>query len=217
MPHFTHRLIQNHALRMEPSQILKHPFITDDLTVQHSSKIPGVLSNSRSEKPERVSGICGPPLPPCQASPLDRNVNNRSRPLSALAVHLNHLDRRQAILNDISNINMKKPNFRNRSLPARRVFSDPVPSKTPYCIAKKKPTNSDSTLNSDASLIKEKSILLTEDLPVTHDIALPYQNSTPLDGRPQLPLRPLRNLNKIHSVLPSVSHTHYHQELFLSV
>jgi hypothetical protein len=196
---------------MDASQILKHPFITDDPNL--SPKVSGTLGTSQGEKPERITGICGPFLdPPCQASARNQKIQNasdRSRPLSTLAMHLNLPDRRQSILGDVSNIDsMRKPNPRNRFLPARRVFSDPVSFKTPYFIAEEKPTNSDSTLNSDAPLTKEKPFLLTEVLSKTHEIALPYQNSIPptSDGRPQSPIKPFRNLNKIHSILPSVSH-----------
>ena len=124
-------------------------------------------------------------------------------------MHLNHLDRRQSILGDISNIGP----IRNRSLPVRRVFSDPVTSKTSYFIAEEKPTNSDSTLHSDVSLTKEKPVLFTEILPTTHDIALPHQDSIP-----HLPIKPLKNLNKIHSILPSVSHARYvYRIIFISL
>jgi hypothetical protein len=156
------------------------------------------VETSQSEKPEWITGPS--PDPPCQASARDQNVNNRLRPLSTLAMHLNHLDRGQSILGDISNIGP----IRNRSLPVRRVFSDPVSSKALYFIAEEKPTNSDSTLHSDVSLTKEKPVLFTEVLPTTHDIALPYQDSIP-----QLPIKPLKNLNKIHSIPPSVSHACY--------
>ena len=221
MPPFTHRLIQNHAHRMDASQILKHPFITDDSAPANAqpSKILGASGTCQSEKSERITDICEPFLdPPCQATARDQNANNRLRPLSTLAMHLNHFDRRQVILGDISNMDMKKSNLRNRSLPVRRVFSDLVSFKAPYFIAEEKPTNSDSTLNSDVSLTKEKSVLLSEVLPVRHNILLPHQNSIPLDERPPLPIKPLKNPNKIHSILPSVSHARHNRNyLFLSV
>ena len=217
-PHFTHRLTQNHAHRMDASQILKHPFITDDPTLpnaQPSSKIPGTSGTSQSEKPERTSGaICGPSLDlPCQASTCDRNGNNGSRPLSTLTMHLNHLDRRQVILGDISNIDMRKPTLRDRSLPVKRVFYDPVSFKTPHCITEEKPTNSDSPLNLDPPKNKKKSVWINEVLPETYDIALPYQNSMPLDK----PLKSSNNLNKAHNTLPSVSHAYCHRKVFLLV
>ena len=213
--HFTHRLTQNHARRMDVSQILKHPFITDDPTLpnaQPSFKIPGTFGISQFEMPERTSGVCGPSLdPPCQASIRDQNGINRSRPLSTLAMQLNNLDRRQVILGDISNIDTRKPTVRGRSLRARRVFSDPVSFKTPYCITtEEKPTNSDSPLNLDTPENKEKSVLINEVLPETYDIALPSQNSIPLDES-QLPVKPRKlsnNLNKTHKILPSVSHAY---------
>lgn len=218
--HFTHRLTQNHARRMDAPQILKHPFITDDPSLpnaQPSFKIPGTFGNSQSGKPERTSGVCGPLLePPCQASTHDQNGNNRSRPLSTLAMHLNHLDRRQVILGDISNLGTRKPILRDRSLPVRRVFSDPLTFKTPYRITEEKPTNCDSPLDLDAPENKEKSVLKNEDLPGTYDIALPYQNNIPLDGR-QLPMKPLKlsnNLNNTHNILPSVSHAYCYREIF---
>jgi hypothetical protein len=194
---------------MDASQILKHPFITDDRTLpnaQPSFKIPGTFGTSQSEKPERTSGVCGLSLDPaCQAS-----GSNRSRPLSTLAMRLNHLDRRQVILGDISNIGMRKPFLRDRSFPVRRVFSDPVSFKTPYCITEEKQTNGDSPLKSDAPENKEKPVLINEVSPETNDIALPSQNSLLLDGR-QLPMKPPKlsnNLNKTHKILPSVSHAY---------
>ena len=223
LPHFTHRLKQNHAHRMDASQILKHPFITDDLTLpnaQPSFKIPSTFGTPQSEKPERTSGICGPSLdPPRQASTRDQNGNNRSRPLSTLAMHLNHLDRRQVILGDISNIDTRKPTLRDRSLPVRRVFSDPISSKTPYCITEENLTNGDSPLNLDAPENKEKSDLENEVLPGTYDIALPSQNSIPLDERQSLmnPLKLSSNLSKAHKILPSVSHAYCYREIFLLV
>ena len=222
LPHITYCLTQNHAHRMDASQILKHPFITDDPTLpnaQPSFKIPGTFGTSQSEKSERTSGVrCGSSLDlPCQASTRDRNGNNRSRPLSTLALHLNHLDRRQVVLGDITNIDRRKPTLRDRSLPGKRVFSDPVSFKTPYRITEEKPTNSDSPLNSDAPENKEKSVLINEVLPGTYDTALPYQNGIPLDGR-QLPMRPPKfsnNSNKIYNILPSVSHAYFYRKIFL--
>jgi hypothetical protein len=187
---------------MDASQILKHPFITDDPTTkaQPSFKIPGTFGTSQSEKPERT---CGPLLELLsRASTCDENGNNGSRPLSTLAMHLNHLDRQKAILGDITNIDMRKTTLRDRSLPAGRVFSNPVSFKTLYCITEEKPTNSDSPPDSDALENEEKGVLLNEVLPVTHDIAIPSQNSIPLDGR-QLPMKPLKlshNLNKNHNI-----------------
>ena len=221
IPHFTHRLKQDHAHRMDASQILKHPFIIDDLpNTQPSFKIPNTFGTSQSEKPERTSGVCGPSLdPPRQASTRDQNGNNRLQPLSTLAMHLNHLDRRQVILGDISNIDTRKPTFRDRSLPVRRVFSDPVSSKTLHCISEEKLTNGDSPLNLDAPENKEKAVLENEVLPGTYDIALPPQNGIPLDER-QLLMKPLKlsnNLNKGHKILPSVSHAYCYQEIFLLV
>jgi hypothetical protein len=193
---------------MDASQILKHPFITDDPTLQNtqpSFKIPGTFGISQSDKPERISGVCGPSLdPPYQADTRDQNDNNRSRPLSTLAMHLNHLDHRQGILKDISNIVMKKPTVRDRSLPVKRVFSDPISFKTPYCISEVKKTNSDSPLNSDAPKDKEKSVLTSEALSGTYNVALPSQSNIPLDGR-QVSTKPLKLSNKI---LPSVSHAY---------
>jgi hypothetical protein len=219
IPHFTHHLTQNHAHRMDASQILKHPFITDDPTLpnaQPSFKIPGTFGTSHSEKAERTSAY-GPSLdPPCQASTRDQIGNNRSRPLPTLAMHLNRLDRRQVILGDISNIDMRKPTLRDCSLPSRRVFSDPVSLKTPYCITEEKPTNSDSPMNLDTPENKENSVLINGVLPRTYDIALPYQNSIPLDGK-QLPMKPLKfsnNLNKTHNILPSVSHAYCYREIY---
>lgn len=210
--HFTYRLTQNHARRIDASQILKHPFITDDPTfpnAQPSFKIPGTFGTSQSEKPERTnSGVCGPSLDP--ASVRDQNGSNRFRPLSTLAMRLNNLDRRQVILGDVSNIGMRKPFLRDRSFPVRRVFSDPVSFKTPYCIAEVKQTNGDSPPNPDAPENKEKPVLINEILPETNDIALPSQNSLLLDGR-QLPMKPPKlsnNLNKTHKILPSVSHAY---------
>ena len=206
---------------MDASQILKHPFITDDPTLpnaQPSFKIPGTFGTSQSEKSEQTSVRFGPSLDlPCQASTRDRNGNNCSRLLSTLALHLNHLDRRQVILGDITNIDRRKPTLRDRSLPAKRVLSDPVSFKTPYCITEEKPTNSDSPLNSDAPESKENPVLINEVLLGTYDIALPYQNGIPLDGR-QLPMRPLKfsnNLNKTHNILPSVSHASFYRKIFL--
>ena len=191
---------------MDASQILKHPFITDDPTLpnaQPSFKIPGTFGTSQSEKPERTSDVCGPSLdPPCQTSTRDQNGKNRSRPLSTLAMHLNHPDRQQAILGDITNVDSRKPTLRDRSLPVRRVFSDPESFKRPYCITEEKPTNSDSLPNLDALENKEKSVLKNEVLPGTFDFALPSQNSILLDGR-QLPVKPLKlsnNLNKTHNI-----------------
>lgn len=214
---------------MDASQILKHPFIADDPTLpnaQPSFKIPDTFGTSQSEKPERTTGVgvCGPSLdPPRQASTCDINGNNRSRQLSTLAMHLNHLDRRQAILGDISNIDTRrKPTFRDRSLPARRVFSDPVSFKTPYCITEEKPIFSDSPLNLDAPEREntEKSVSKNKVLLGTYDIALPCQSSIPLDGR-QLPMKPLKlsnNLNKTHKILPSVSHAYcFYREVILLV
>jgi hypothetical protein len=198
---------------MDASQILKHPFITDDRTLpnaQPSFKIPGTFGTSQSEKPERTSGVCGPSLDPaCQASVRDQNGSNHSRPLSTLAMRLNHLDRRQVILGDISNIGMRKPFLRDRSFPVRRVFSDPVSFKTPY-ITEEKQINSDPPLNSDAPENKDNPVLINEVLPKTIDIALPSQNSLLLDGR-QLPMKPPKlsnNPNKTHKILPSVSHAY---------
>ena len=198
-------LTQNHAHRMDASQIFKHPFVTDDPTLpkaQPSFKIPGTFGISQSEKPERTSGVCGPSLdPPCQASTCDQNGNNGPRPLSTLAMHLDHLDRRQAILGDITNIDTRKPTLRDRSLPARRAFSDFVSFKRPYRVTEEKPTSSDSPPNMDA-LENEKGVLLNEVLPVMHDIALPLQNRIPLDGR-QLPMKPFKlsnYLNKTHNI-----------------
>ena len=203
---------------MDASQILKHPFITDDLSspnTQSSSKISGVFATSQSEKPERITSICEPSLAmPWPIAP-DQNANNRPRPLSEFAMHFNRLDRRKVILGDMNNIDTRKPNVCNRFLPTRRVVSDPASFKTTlYGISEEKPTNSDSTLKSDASLTKEKHTLSTEVLPVTHDVALPFQNSI---ERPQLPMKPpksIKNLNKIHSIPPPVSHAHRYRELF---
>jgi hypothetical protein len=209
---------------MDASQILKHPFITDDPShpnAQPSFKIPSTSGTSQSDKPDRISGVCGPSLdPPCQANTRDENGNNRSRPLSTLAMHLNHLDRRQVILGDISNIGTRKPILRDRSPPVRRVFSDPVSFKTRYCITEEKQTNSDSPLDSDAPENKENAVLINKVLPGTYDIALPYQNSIPLDGR-QLPLKPPKlsnNPNKTHKILTSVSYPYCcYREIFLLV
>ena len=204
---FTHRLTQNHAHRMDASQILKHPFITDDPTLpktQPSFKIPGTFVTSQSENPERTSGVCRPSLdPPCQTSSCDQNGNNGPRSLSTLAkMHLDHLDRRQAILGDVTNTDTRKPILRDRSLPAKRVLSDFVSFKTPYPITEEKPTSSDTPPISDALENEEKGVLLNEVLPVMHDIALPPQNRIPLDGR-QLPLKPFKlsnYLNKTHNI-----------------
>ena len=201
---FTHRLTQNHAHRMDAAQILKHAFITDDPILPNAQlpfKIPGTSGTSQSEKPARSSGVCGPSLDPlCQSSTRDQNGNNRSRPLSTLAMHLNHLDRRQAILGDITNIDMKKPTLHDRSLPVKCVFSDPVPFKTPYCITEEKPTNSDSPPNLDALGNKEKFVLKKiEVLPGTYDIALPSQKNIPLDGK-QLAMKSFKNPNKNHNI-----------------
>ena len=203
---------------MDASQILKHPFITNDLTLQNtqpSFKIPGTFGIPQSDKPERTGG---PPLdPPCHASFRDQNDKNRSGPLTTLAVHLNHLDRRQGILGDISNIIMKKPAVRDRSLPVECVFSDPLSFKTPSGITEVKKTNSNSPLNFDAPENKEKSVLKNEVLPGTYDIALPSQNNILLDGRqPSTKSLALKLSNKI---LPPVSHAYccYREILFLSV
>lgn len=204
MLHSTHHLTQRHTHRMDASQILKHPFITGDPTLQNvrpSSKVPGVSGTSQSESSERITGICGPSL--------DQNANNRSRPLSKSALNPIHLDRRQVILGDISNRDMKKPNFCKRSLPARRVVSDPLSFKTPYCIAQEKPINSGSTLK-DASLTKEKLPVL----PATHDIALPFQKDILPDERPKK-FKSNKNVNEIHTIPPPVSHAYCYLELFL--
>jgi hypothetical protein len=197
--HFIHYLTQNYAHRMDASQILKHPFITDDPTLpnaQPSFKIPGTFGTSQLKKPERIR-VCAQSLdPPGQASTRDQYGNNGSRPLSTLAMHLNHLDDRKVILGDITNINMRrKPTLRDCFLPVRRVSSDP-----PCCITEEEPINSASPLNFDALENKEKSVLKNEVLP--YDVALRSQNSIPLDGR-QLPMKPPKlsnNMNKTHNI-----------------
>ncbi|KAF8809558.1 kinase-like protein [Phlegmacium glaucopus] len=200
----------DHIRRMDASQILKHPFITDDSALsntQPSSKITGVSGTPQSEKPVRITGICGASPDPPGATVHDQNMNNQSRPMSTLGMHLNHLDRRRLILGDVSNRNMRKPNLFNPSFPARRVVSDPVSFKSLYCITEEKPTNSDSTLKSDGPLTKEKSVMLTEVLPATYHTALPLQNSIAPDERPQLPLK-RKNLKKIHNISPPLLVNH---------
>ena len=215
-------LTQNHAHRMNASQILKHPFITDDPTLPNSqpelsSKIPGASGTPQSEKPERITGICGPSLDPHWASARYQNTNNQSRPMSALTMHFNHLDRRQHILGDIGNRNIRKPNLFNRSLPGRRVASDPVSLKAPYCIAEETSTHSDSSPKSDGSLTKDDPVLLTEVLPATYDIALPFQNSIAPDELHMKPLRLSKNSNKIHRIPPPVSHVYCYRDFFYIV
>ena len=194
---------------MDASQVLKHPFITDDPTLPNalpSFKIPNTFGISQSEKPERTS-VCSPSLDlPCLASTRDQNGDNRSRP----SMHLNHLDGRQTILGDITNIDTRKPTLCDHSLPVRRIVSDPVSFKTQPRTTEEKPTNSDSPLKLDDPENKEKSVLKNEVLPGTFDVALPSQNSILLDGR-QLPMKPPKlsnNLRKTRNILPSVGHAY---------
>lgn len=214
MPHFAHRFIQDPAHRMDASQILKHSFITDDLTLPNAqpSKITGALGIPNSEESEQIAGVCGPSPNPPWADAYDQNTNNQSRPMSTFVMHFNHIDRQRLILGNISNGNTEKPNNYNRSLPVRRVVSDPISFKLPYY--REKSTKSDSTLKLDAPSTKKKSVLLSGLLPATYDIALPFQNSTTPDERPQLPMKPLKLNKNFHSFPPPVRHVHCYREIF---
>ena len=211
--YFTHRLTQRHAHRIVASQILKHPFITDDPTLQNPwpSKAPVVSGTPQLENSERITGVCGPSVDPPWAIARDHNADNRSRLLSRFAARFNH---RQVVLGDISNKDFRKPSLSNCSLPFRRAVSDPISLKTPYCIADKKSTNSDSTLKSDASLTKQKSVSLNGVLSPTHDIVLPFQNSMPPDVKTQLAMKPPKS-NK--NMTPPVSQIRYYRGLFFFI